>query len=134
MRALASVLLMAVALALAACGGDGDGEEGAATGTTGQGAVSGRAVFTSSGCGNCHTLQAAGTTGMVGPNLDERLASDAEEEGEPLAEFTRESIVDPGAFVAEGFSDGVMPTGIGDQLSDQELDALVGFLVQSVGG
>ena len=132
MRALASVLLIAVALALAACGGNG--EEGAATGTTGQGAISGRAVFTSSGCGNCHTLQAAGTTGMVGPNLDEQLASDAEEAGEPLAEFTRESIVDPGAFVAEGFSDGVMPTGLGDQLSDQELDALVGFLVQSVGG
>ena len=79
-------------------------------------------------------LKAAGTTGMVGPNLDEQLASDAEEAGEPLAEFTRESIVEPGAFVAEGFSDGVMPTGLGDQLSDQEVDALVGFIVQSVGG
>ena len=134
MRALGGVLLVAtLALSLAACGGDGDGEEVAAT-TTGGGPVSGRAVFTSTGCGTCHTLQAAGTTATVGPSLDESLASDAEEAGEPLAEFTRESIVDPGAFVAEGFRDGVMPADLGDQLSDQELTALVGFVVQSVEG
>jgi uncharacterized membrane protein len=30
----------------------------------------GKAVFVSSGCGSCHTLRDAGTTGTVGPNLD----------------------------------------------------------------
>jgi mono/diheme cytochrome c family protein len=30
----------------------------------------GAAVFSSSGCGNCHTLAAAHATGTVGPNLD----------------------------------------------------------------
>jgi cytochrome c6 len=30
----------------------------------------GRELFVS-GCGSCHTLEAAGTTGQVGPNLDE---------------------------------------------------------------
>ena len=30
----------------------------------------GKAVFASSGCGNCHTLAAANSTGTVGPNLD----------------------------------------------------------------
>ena len=30
----------------------------------------GKAVFASSGCGNCHTLAAAHSTGTVGPNLD----------------------------------------------------------------
>lgn len=34
-------------------------------------AGAGKAVFSSSSCGGCHTLKAAGTTGTVGPNLDE---------------------------------------------------------------
>jgi mono/diheme cytochrome c family protein len=38
--------------------------------TTAGGEASGETVFTSS-CGSCHTLSAAGTTGSVGPNLDD---------------------------------------------------------------
>ncbi len=38
----------------------------------GQGdAAAGKAVFTSQPCGSCHTLKDAGTTGQVGPNLDD---------------------------------------------------------------
>jgi mono/diheme cytochrome c family protein len=33
--------------------------------------VAGATLFQSSGCGGCHTLKAAGTTGTAGPNLDE---------------------------------------------------------------
>jgi mono/diheme cytochrome c family protein len=33
-------------------------------------AAGGRAVFTSAGCGGCHTLRAAGAGGQIGPNLD----------------------------------------------------------------
>jgi len=33
--------------------------------------VAGKAVFDSAGCKGCHTLQAAGATGTVGPNLDQ---------------------------------------------------------------
>ena len=36
----------------------------------GGGAVSGKQVFTTN-CGSCHTLNAAGTSGNVGPNLDQ---------------------------------------------------------------
>ena len=28
-------------------------------------------MFATAGCKNCHTLKAAGATGMVGPNLDQ---------------------------------------------------------------
>jgi cytochrome c6 len=35
----------------------------------GGGAAAGKAVFTST-CGSCHTLSKAGTSGSVGPNLD----------------------------------------------------------------
>jgi cytochrome c oxidase subunit 1 len=38
--------------------------------TTATGNAAGKAVFLSSGCGGCHTLQAAGASGNVGPNLD----------------------------------------------------------------
>lgn len=33
-------------------------------------AKKGSSVYTSSGCGNCHTLAAAHSTGSIGPNLD----------------------------------------------------------------
>ncbi len=35
------------------------------------GQASGSAVFSSAGCGGCHTLKAAWATGSVGPNLDQ---------------------------------------------------------------
>lgn len=37
-------------------------------------AAAGKVVFTTN-CGGCHTLQDAGTTGTVGPNLDDRKPS-----------------------------------------------------------
>ena len=44
----------------------GTGEE------TGSGdAAAGAAVFESAGCGSCHTLEAAGSSGTTGPSLDE---------------------------------------------------------------
>jgi cytochrome c6 len=39
--------------------------------------VAGAAVFKANGCGSCHTLAAAGSTGTVGPNLDNAKPSQA---------------------------------------------------------
>jgi cytochrome c oxidase subunit II len=91
------------------------------------GANQGKALFTSLGCGSCHVLQDAGSRGEVGPNLDNVLA-DADEA------FVRESIVSPDAQIAEGFQPGVMPKTYGEQLSDQQLDALVEYLLEAAGG
>ena len=42
------------------------------TGPTVQGdPVAGKTVFLTAGCTSCHTLKAAGSTGTVGPNLDQ---------------------------------------------------------------
>ena len=38
--------------------------------TTAAGIGEGKRLFVSTGCGSCHTLRDAGTTGKVGPNLD----------------------------------------------------------------
>lgn len=139
-RRLASAALLVAALVLlgAACGGGGGGggeaQQPTTTAAGGQGgnADQGKAIFDSQGCASCHTLQAAGASGTVGPNLDTQLADSAQKAGKPLADFTRESIVDPSAFVAEGFSSGVMPSDFGQKLSDQQLNDLVTFIVQSV--
>jgi mono/diheme cytochrome c family protein len=86
--------------------------------------AAGEEVFASSGCGSCHTFEAAGTSGTVGPNLDETLA-----DKDP--EYIRQAIVDPSAVVAEGYQPGVMPENYDEQLGDEELANLVAFLNSS---
>jgi cytochrome c oxidase subunit II len=88
------------------------------------GATAGKAVFENAGCGSCHTLADAGTTAQVGPNLDNVLAGRD-------AEFVRQSIVDPNAEIAEGYQAGVMPDNFGEQLSDEQLDALADYLLEA---
>ncbi|HUZ82038.1 MAG TPA: cytochrome c, partial [Gaiellaceae bacterium] len=39
--------------------------------------ATGKQVFLSAGCGACHTLKDAGTTGNVGPNLDQLKPAEA---------------------------------------------------------
>jgi mono/diheme cytochrome c family protein len=39
------------------------------------GETDGKSIFASAGCGGCHTLAAAGSSGTVGPNLDEAKPS-----------------------------------------------------------
>ena len=96
---------------------------------SGGGAAAGKAVFVSHGCGACHTLQAAKSTGKVGPDLD-KLPDYAQQAGMPLEQFVRESIVDPDAYVEKGFPPNVMPPTFTSLPKDQ-LDALVKFLVDS---
>jgi cytochrome c553 len=84
-------------------------------------AEAGRSVFVDAGCGTCHAFEPAGTTGTVGPNLGETLA------GKDAA-FIRQSIVDPSAEIASGYSAGVMPETYEDQLSPEQLNDLVAFL------
>jgi len=95
-------------------------EQDADTGAGG-GAPDGKTLFTENNCGACHALADAGTTGGTGPNLDDVLA-------DKDAAFIKESITDPGAEIAPGFSDGIMPTNFGQTLEPAELDALVKYL------
>src|ERR1700754_3174310 len=61
-----------LALLAAGCGGSGSSSGGSS------GAHSGGAkVFATAGCKNCHTLNAAGASGSVGPNLDELKPDEA---------------------------------------------------------
>jgi mono/diheme cytochrome c family protein len=110
-------------------GGTTQTETGTTTAPAAQGdAAAGKQVFAGNGCGSCHTFKPAGSSGTTGPDLD-KLPEFAQKAGQPLPEFVRESIVNPSAYVEEGYPDGVMPKY--DQLSDKELADLVAFLTQA---
>jgi cytochrome c553 len=94
--------------------GGEDGGGGGGGGQAGGGAAAGEEVFASAGCGSCHTLEEAGTSGTVGPNLDESTVDEA------------------GAVqqIAEG--GGGMPPFAG-QLSDEQIQDVAAFVVASQG-
>jgi mono/diheme cytochrome c family protein len=83
----------------------------------------GAQIFTGTGCGTCHTLAAAGTTGETGPDLNEFLAPDDN------TEAVEEMIVDPNAELAEGYPGNVMPQNYGQTLSPSEVHELAEYLV-----
>lgn len=63
---------------------------------------------------------AAGSNGPIGPNLDERL-------GSHTAESLKAKIIAPGGT-------SVMPSAFAERMDDDELDALVSFLLASRDG
>ncbi len=128
MRWLAVVAALSLALVAAACGSEGDISAAPETvigslpeSTTEQvtvpegDAAAGAEVFASAGCGSCHTLAAAGSTGNVGPNLDE---------SKPTAERTYVQIQNGG---------GGMPP-YQDQLSEQQIADVTAYVVESTSG
>ena len=123
-------LFLIVPLGLVACGGE---EEAAPTAETVEGtlpeetteespgatlegdASAGEEIFAANGCGSCHTLEAAGTSGNVGPNLDE---------AQPSFEVAVDTITH-GA--------GAMPAFEG-QLEDQQIADVAAYVVESTSG
>jgi mono/diheme cytochrome c family protein len=124
-----AVLVSALALVVAGCGGGEESspapetQEGTvATETTGGGgggggkgdAAKGKEIFTSQGCTSCHTLKAAGSTGTVGPNLDE---------AKPSFDKVVERVTN---------GKGVMPS-FKDKLSTADINNVAAFVSQNAG-
>ncbi len=78
-------------------------------------AAAGEAVFASAGCGSCHTLEAAGSSGNIGPNLDE---------SQPDAALVEQRVRN-GA--------GAMPA-FEDDLDDTQIADVTAYVVQSTQG
>jgi len=88
-------------------------------------AAAGKQIFTgAAGCGGCHTLADAGTTGQIGPDLDQVL------KGQDDAKI-REDIVDPNKEIAQGYGPNIMPSNFGQTLSESDLNALVAYLKEA---
>ena len=78
-------------------------------------ATAGKAVFESAGCTACHTLSAAGSTGTVGPNLDE---------AQPSFDLVVQRVT---------LGQGGMPS-FQDQLQPQQIADVAEFVSSSAGG
>jgi Cytochrome C oxidase, cbb3-type, subunit III len=107
------LLLLLIGL-LAGCGGGDGGGNGGDGGGGGGGTSEGSQVFAEAGCGTCHTYEPAGSTGSVGPSLDD-------------SNVTFDQAVEQ---IRNG--GGGMPAFEGD-LSDQEIDAVARFVTEGGG-
>ena len=124
MRKVGMAVALAAAVMLASCGGGGD----EATGD-----VDGEELFTATvlegraGCITCHSL--AEGTNLVGPSLY-AIGTTAETRvpGLSAEEYLRQSVLEPDAFVVDGYSAGVMPAW-DEVLDDAQVDALVEYML-----
>ncbi|UCC86137.1 MAG: c-type cytochrome [Anaerolineales bacterium] len=89
----------------------------------------GQQVYVRGGCAGCHAIQGI-SAGVVGPNLTQigQVAA-TRQDGVSAEDYIRESVVNPGAYVVEGYQPNIMPQNYGEQFSNQELDDLVAFLL-----
>ena len=92
--------------------------------------LDGQVIFTGGGgCAACHAIEGI-STGAVGPNLT-HLGTDADtrKPGMSAEAYIEESIRAPEAFVAPGGIPGIMTAALTSGLSDDEVKALVDFLL-----
>lgn len=88
----------------------------------------GEQVYLSKGCGGCHTIDGL-TTGVVGPNHTMIGTTAATRiPGMSAEDYIRQSILDPSAYVVEGYDD-LMIKNYAELLTPTELDDLVAFLL-----
>jgi mono/diheme cytochrome c family protein len=96
----------------AGCGPSGAAAGGGGGG--GGGSTDGKAIFNDQGCSSCHTLGAAGSSGTIGPNLDQSTIDEA------------------GAIKQVTNGGGVMPA-FKDKLSEAQIKAVAHFVVTERG-
>jgi nitric oxide reductase subunit C len=88
-----------------------------------------RAAGDQPGCVTCHST----TPGLVlvGPSLAGVGARAAGRvEGLDAEAYLRQSILDPRAYVVDEFEPGKMPAAFGQVLTDEQVDALVAYLLE----
>jgi len=95
-------------------------------------------IFIQSGCAACHTIPGiAAAKGREGPRLT--LGSTARRRLEDPAykgvastewEYVQESILNPGAYIVQGYPAKVMPRWYGQKLSSGALDKITQYLLE----
>lgn len=89
-------------------------------------------LLVSQGCTGCHALEGV-SEAETGPELTQ-IAAVAEERAaeagvEDAQAYIRESIVAPNEYVVSGFNPNIMPATFGQTLSDDQISALVQYLL-----
>lgn len=139
MRKTLLILLVILALALVACGGGGEEATDDAGSSVGN-VSNGEKLFNQAtigpnsapGCITCHSLEP--DVVMTGPSQSDVGARAAGRvPGLSAEEYLRQSIVDPNAHLVEGFEAGVMYQTFGDELSEQDINDLVAYMLTLTG-
>lgn len=111
------IIACAFALMLGAC------EEAPAT----EPIARGEQLYRKLDCGRCHHIDGQGA--RLGPDLSHiGTVAETRQPGTPAADYVRESILAPGAYVVPSYND-VMPRGLARTLPESDVDALVRYLV-----
>ncbi len=130
------ILILALTMALVACGGDDGGADADAAPSGGGNAARGEELYhqttigsaSAPGCMTCHSTEEGVV--LVGPShAGVATRAGTEAPGMSAAEFLEQSIRDPNAVVTEGFSPGVMYQNYATDLTDQQIDDLVAYLL-----
>ena len=103
-----------------------DGSEGSSPEKVASSDEHARDMFVAN-CGRCHTLARAGTYGVVGPNLDERLAGTGPATDETMVESTQQRVE---SAIENGFGNGAMPAGI---LQASNAETVANFVARVAG-
>jgi len=91
--------------------------------------VRGKSLFNREGCAACHTIDGI-SAGTACPDLTHIATVGATRVGGSTAQdYIHQSILEPSAFVVEGFQDGVMPQDFSQKLSESQLEDLMAFLM-----
>lgn len=89
-------------------------------------AAAGKQTFDSI-CSACHSTLPE--TVIVGPSLSGiATMAAARVDGLSAEDYLRQSILDPGTYIVDGFQD-VMPRTFGEIYGSEQLDALIAFLM-----
>lgn len=79
-------------------------------------------------CSRCHSTNT--DTVIVGPSLAGiAIRGDNRIEGMDTEIYIRNSILNPGGYTVEGFPEGTMPSTLKDELAQEELDAVIEYLL-----
>jgi mono/diheme cytochrome c family protein len=103
----------AVAAYVASVAGTGASARGGAGGRIT--ATEGKEIFSAAGCGSCHVLADAGTSGTIGPNLDQ---------SQPTVELAIDRVTN---------GSGQMPS-FGDRLNEAQIRAVARYVNEAAGG
>ena len=86
-------------------------------------------LFVSMACSGCHMLGTVGV-GVIGPDLNPLPeTAGTKVAGQDAETYVYTSIVEPNAFINEGYPAGVMPANFKDRMSEEEIRGLVAWLL-----
>ena len=123
-------LLIAIAALLAACGASGGAKAGDA--------VNGKKLFegtapmaaaSAPACGTCHAIEPGLDTGSGQSLSDIGNRAAKAVAGQTAEAYLRASILDPDAYLAGGYQEGIMYRGYAQALTSEQIDDLVAYML-----